>query len=377
MPPSAAGRVLVVEDEPHVRNRVAQALSRHGCDVMVADGVDEALRLTEANDFACAVVDWQLHWQTGLPVLETLRSTQPECVRILMTGRSSGDIFVEAVRNGGVSDIVQKPFSQSELLATVDRALKEQSERQNRDTKSWNDTREHLDRAVQNELSMSLQAIVDDTQPGPLRGRKIMAYEALLRSRNPVLTNPSALLSAAERLDRVAELGSRAVALAAAQLERLPTDTKLFVNLHPAQLADPTRLQRDLELFADHAERIVLEITERTPLDDIVFTLRTIDMIRHLGFAIAVDDLGAGYSSLAMVADVEPQYIKLDMSLVRNLHEHPRRRRVVQLLQRFGETEDAKVVAEGVETEAELAALRDCGITLLQGYYFARPRAAD
>lgn len=366
-------RVLVVDDEPHVRSTVATALTHHGCEVHVAEDVDQALLLAESNAFSCAVVDWQLHWQTGLPILEALRSTQPECARILMTGRSSGEVFVEAVRSGGVTDIVRKPFSHEELLSTVDRAMRDQQRQVDQDTKLWNDTRENLEHTVRHELAMALQPIVDDRVPGTLRGRRVVAYEALLRSRNTLLNNPPALLTAAERLDRVVEVGSRALLLASRRVALLPPDVKLFVNLHPAQLSHRDLLERDLELFADHPERIVFEITERSPLEDIVFTLRTVDMIRDRGFAIAVDDLGAGYSSLAMVADLEPQYVKLDMSLIRNLHQSPRRKKLVQLLQRFGEAEGTMIVAEGVEAREELDALRDCGIRLMQGYFFARP----
>ncbi len=371
-PTSFGARVLVVDDDRVVRRSLAQALASHGHEVLVAESVHAALELVAEHTFACAVVDGQLHQHSGLPVLRALRESQPDCVRILVTGRRSGDVYMEAVREGGVMDIVRKPFSIADLLSTMDRNLRDRQRVREQDPQILEDRR-NLEQALGPTLSMALQPIVDDQRAGPVHGRHVVAYEALLRSRHLVLDTPPALLSVAERLDRVVDVGSKALALAAERLAWIEPHAKLFVNLHPVQLAERRQLEEDLAAFADHTDRVVFEITERTPLDDVVFTLRTVDMIRSRGFAIAVDDLGAGYSSLAMVADVEPQYIKLDMSLVRDLHRQPRRQRLVQLLQRFGEAEQTIIIAEGVETTDELDALRQCHVRWMQGYLFARP----
>src|SRR5690606_14204990 len=127
----------------------------------------------------------------------------------------------------------------------------------------------------------------------------------------------------------------------------------LFVNLHPEQLGDPARLAADLEPLAPHASRITLEITERSRLQDIARWDESVRLVGDAGFSVAVDDLGAGYSSLIMLADLQPQYIKLDMSLVRNLHEEPRKQRLVQLMVTFAEATQALAIAEGVESEDE------------------------
>jgi len=92
-----------------------------------------------------------------------------------------------------------------------------------------------------------------------------------------------------------------------------------------------------------------------------------------MGFALAIDDLGAGYNSLAVLADTNPQYIKIDMQLVRNMHNEPRKQRLVSLLRSSGAELGAKVIAEGVETAGEAQALLDSGIRWMQGYYYAMP----
>ena len=91
------------------------------------------------------------------------------------------------------------------------------------------------------------------------------------------------------------------------------------------------------------------------------------------GYGTAVDDLGSGYSSLSILADLQPQFIKLDMSLVRNVHREPRKQRLVQLMTAFGEATGSLVVGEGVECEEEMQTLLDSGVPILQGFHFARP----
>ena len=98
-----------------------------------------------------------------------------------------------------------------------------------------------------------------------------------------------------------------------------------------------------------------------------------VEELQEKNFSIAVDDLGAGYNALSILADLQPRFIKIDMSMVRNVHEIPRKQRLVDLIVKFGEATGALVVAEGVETELEAEALRECGAHLLQGYYFGRP----
>ena len=156
-------------------------------------------------------------------------------------------------------------------------------------------------------------------------------------------------------------------------LETLPGTFRLFVNIHPDELADPSGMKKRLEVLQPWANRIVLEITERSRLQAIASWEETLDYIIGKGFMVAVDDLGAGYSSLSVLADLQPKYIKVDMSIIRNVHKEPQQR-LVHLLCKFAEATEAMIVAEGVEEEAEMKTLIDCGAHLLQGYYFSRPQ---
>jgi EAL domain-containing protein (putative c-di-GMP-specific phosphodiesterase class I) len=146
----------------------------------------------------------------------------------------------------------------------------------------------------------------------------------------------------------------------------------LFVNVHGLELTDEELFSPDRGL-GPIAGRVVLEITERTGLDPAAGPTR-VAMLRKLGYRIAVDDLGAGYAALGALATLEPEIVKLDMSLVRNLEQHPVKQRVVAAIANLCSELGSKIVAEGVETQAELEACTTAGIDLIQGYLLAKPQ---
>jgi EAL domain-containing protein (putative c-di-GMP-specific phosphodiesterase class I) len=146
----------------------------------------------------------------------------------------------------------------------------------------------------------------------------------------------------------------------------------LFVNLHPRDLVDDELFARTSAL-AQMAASVVLEITERSSIDAIPDVRDRVARLRALGFRLAVDDLGAGYAGLASFAALEPELIKLDMSLVRDVDTNPVKRRVVEKMTALAHDLHVLVVAEGVETVAERDVLVHVGCDLLQGYLFAKP----
>ncbi|MEY3701224.1 MAG: hypothetical protein RI891_516, partial [Gemmatimonadota bacterium] len=122
-----------------------------------------------------------------------------------------------------------------------------------------------------------------------------------------------------------------------------------------------------------HASRVVLEITERTKLDASLNLPTRVKQLRAMGYRLAVDDLGAGYSGLSSITQLEPSIVKLDMSLIRDIHESMTRRAVVASMVILCQSMNIQIIAEGVEKVEEAAALWDLGIELTQGYLFGRP----
>ena len=170
------------------------------------------------------------------------------------------------------------------------------------------------------------------------------------------------------------ELGRGIRTQAAAALHVLPPDARLFLNLHPVDLNDATLY--DEGPLTRVASRIVLEITERASLDGIPSLSERLMALRSQGYQLAVDDLGAGYAGLSSMAHIEPEYVKLDMSLVRGIDGTPTKQKVVSSMAHLCDDLGMHVVAEGIETHAERDALRATGCELLQGYLFAKPESS-
>ena len=225
-----------------------------------------------------------------------------------------------------------------------------------------------LDRALDS-LWMAYQPIVDAVA-GSLFG-----YEALLCSDEPALCGPGAVLDAAERLGRVHDLGRAVRCRAIEPMQNAPPPALLFINLHPMELTDEelTALSAPLTSMAS---RVVLEITERSSLewiDDIPFRLA---QLRELGFRIAIDDLGVGYSGLASFAQLEPEFVKLDKSLIRDVHKNPIKQKLVRSMTALCKDMGITVIAEGIELIEERDTIVELGCDLLQGYLLAQPGRA-
>jgi EAL domain-containing protein (putative c-di-GMP-specific phosphodiesterase class I) len=200
----------------------------------------------------------------------------------------------------------------------------------------------------------------------------IYGYEALLRSREATLPHPGAVLDAAERLDMLDVLGRTIRERSAEPMARAPEGAVLFVNLHTTDLLDPTLMSPDTPL-SRIAKNVVLEITERASLDQVKDVRARVAALREMGFRIAVDDLGAGYAGLTSFALLEPEIVKLDMSLVRDVHLSSTKQKLVQSMTHLSQDMGMLVVGEGVENVEERDALVSLGCDLLQGYLFAKP----
>jgi EAL domain-containing protein (putative c-di-GMP-specific phosphodiesterase class I) len=147
---------------------------------------------------------------------------------------------------------------------------------------------------------------------------------------------------------------------------------QVFVNVHGHDLIDDHLYSATAPLSLI-AKRVVLEITERASLDGTPDLMSRISRLRKLGFRIAIDDLGAGYSGLTSFAQLQPEIVKIDMSLVRNVDREPTKERLVRSLAELGRDMNIVVVCEGVETAEERDTLLALGCDIFQGYFFARP----
>jgi EAL domain-containing protein (putative c-di-GMP-specific phosphodiesterase class I)/CheY-like chemotaxis protein len=365
-------RVLVVDDDTAVLNSVIRVLQGAGHEVHGETHGAASLDIAGRQPFDAAIVDYKLNQMSGLDVLQKLRDIQPRCVRMLMTGELVLPLVVTAVNVGKVSRVIEKPFSANLLIETLQDAVDGQNRLtqmlRNSATPTSAKERRVLQECLNSDaLKLALQPIID-TASG-----KVYGYEMLLRSSNPALPGPAEVLSAAERHGLLRELGNVVVARAAEWLMRLPSDIHLFLNVHPGELSDPASLCTRLEVLQMWAPRVILEITERAKMSSSFSWERALERVKQMGFGIAVDDLGSGYSALSMLAELQPDFLKIDMSIIRDVDTDTHKRRLVDLLCSFAEATDSRVVAEGVETRAEADALEDAGVQMLQGFLFGMP----
>jgi EAL domain-containing protein (putative c-di-GMP-specific phosphodiesterase class I)/GGDEF domain-containing protein len=208
----------------------------------------------------------------------------------------------------------------------------------------------------------------------------VIGYEAL--SRGPEggeFERPDKLFKVAYDADLVLRLERLCRRQAIRAAADLPEGRLLFMNIEPEAIGDPEL--RDVmftALLADAAitpDRIVLEITERTAITDFPSFRSTLEYLRALGFSVAVDDAGAGYGSLQVLAEVRPEWLKIDISLVRGVDADDVRRQLVSILVLFAQRMGVLLIAEGIETPQELQTLRDLGVGYGQGFLFTEPVA--
>jgi len=218
------------------------------------------------------------------------------------------------------------------------------------------------------QISFAFQPIVD------LRNRKVFAYEALVRGPNQ--ESAHWVLSQINDDNRYIfdqTCRVQAIRLAAA----LGMRESLSINFLPNAVYEPAAcIRQTLAAAREHnfpTERLIFEFTEGERLGDWPHLIRIFQEYRRHGFRSAIDDFGAGYAGLNLLAEFQPDILKIDMELVRNIDTHKAKQEIVKGIMAMGAGLGVQVIAEGVETAAERDYLRGIGVELMQGYFFCRP----
>lgn len=213
-------------------------------------------------------------------------------------------------------------------------------------------------------LRVAYQPIVE------LAGGRVVGVEALARFPGGPGEPPGAWFEEAREVGLGVELELLALRTAIPSLGRLPEAAFLSINLSPEALASP-RLRRLLPGLP--CTRLVLEVTEHTPVRDYEPLAAPLREFREAGGRVAVDDMGAGYSSLRHILEFEPDLIKMEVRFARGIDADPARRALAAGVLALARELGSEVVAEGIETEDELRTLRALGVPYGQGFYLGRP----
>ncbi len=207
---------------------------------------------------------------------------------------------------------------------------------------------------------------------------KILGFEALSRGpNNSFYANPSNLFSYADKYKMLYQLEKVAREVAIENFPEYDKNEKLFLNIEPQILNAVTFSEgftkKLLDKFNLSPRNIVFEITERRSIEDFKVFRKALEHYRKQGFLIAIDDAGAGYSSLQSIAELKPDYIKIDMSLTKDIHNSHIKKALIETFVTFSKKINATLIAEGIEKEEELKELINLGVTCGQGYYLAKP----
>jgi EAL domain-containing protein (putative c-di-GMP-specific phosphodiesterase class I)/GGDEF domain-containing protein len=204
--------------------------------------------------------------------------------------------------------------------------------------------------------------------------REIFGYEALARGQMRTLRSPEVMFDVAAEADLIWELSRLCRARALEGMDtRLAPGQLLFLNVDPHDFTDPAFNEKEVS----DPSRIVIEITERTAIKDYPKFRERLKAFRALGYRFAVDDAGSGYAGLGSIANLEPDFIKLDISLINAIDTNFIKQNLVQTMVRFADDHNAMVIAEGVERAEEFKTVQELGVHLVQGFFLHRPQSAS
>ena len=373
-------RVIVADDEDLILSTLADVIATD-TDlelVGVAHDTDDAIAIAEAPDVA--LVDVRMPGGGGTRAAREILKRSPGTTVVAYSGNQESEAVLAMLRAGAVG-YVAKDSATEDILLAIHRATEG---RATIATESLRDVAEllasfHLDResAAEHASAERIEhAIHDDViqmvfQPivetGSLR---IIGLEALARFATMPRRPPETWFAEAKRVGLLPELELVAATRAVGHLDHLPTGLSLAVNASPETLV----AERFLDLLRGAVtDRIVVEMTEQSSVEGYDALNERLRPIRDLGVRLAIDDVGAGYASLRHVVALTPDLMKIDRALITGIDVDPVRHALVDRLVSFAGEVGVGVIAEGIETEAELEALRAIGVPYAQGFYLGKP----
>ncbi len=377
-------RVLIADDEPRLRSALADLIASEESMRLVgsAGDAEEAISLAEVIRPDVAIVDVKMPAGGGPRAARGIMQASPDTRVIALSAHEDRETVLEMLRAGAVSYLV-KGTAPDEIVRSIGRAAEGRASLSNEvmdgivhelTTKLRREEGVTVDRlARQNRvrqliegdgMTMHFQPIVD------LGSGAVVGSEALARFSDDPSRPPDERFRDATEAGLGAELELAAIRMALAEVGNAPQGTYISVNA-----SHRVAMHEGLLALLDEApvERLVVEITEHEPVEDYEALTAGLQVLRRRGVRIAIDDAGAGFSSLRHTLRLEPDIVKLDISITRDVDSDRGRRALASALISFADEMGMAIVAEGVETAAERATLLELGVPFGQGYLFAKP----
>lgn len=373
--------VLIADDDPQVRVALAAIVRMSSMLTVVgsAANADEAIGLARRARPDVAVVDFNMPGG-GHKAVRGILKRSPRTRVLALSGSDDRRIVAEMLRAGAASYVVKSaPPEQiveailrsargdtilgAEVATSVMSELAAHLERRETEECATRDVLERIRYVIDERLLEPVfQPIVD------LTSGLTVGFEALTRFSAEPAQSPDRWFAEADEVGLRVELELAAARMAITRFAEVNQSSYLSLNASPVTLPSCFNLVEVLE-----PGRIVIEITEHAAIDDYEALAPALNQLRERGALIAVDDAGAGFASLRHTLLLSPDFIKLDVSLTRGIDSDRRRRALAAALIGFANELDATIIAEGIQTAAELKALRQLGVTHGQGHFLANP----
>ena len=365
--------ILIVDDEPAVSQLLTILLTSHGYRTKVASTGRQALDSVTPNT-DLILLDMLLPDSQGMKICQQLKSNShsKDIPIIIISGQQNKSDRIESLYLGA-EDYLTKPFEPEELFARMDVVLRRQNGRS-----SDENSPEHQ------ETICELKRIIDEESVNVrfqpiyfLKPMRLLGLEMLSRPQTTTpMLNPEVFFKAALKYGvyyEVEMIGWRKALKIAS--ESFDGRQKLFLNCDP-YLVESEKFRKVKEMFSAFgmsSNEVFLEITERSAVVAFDVFYDRLREYRQNGFKIAVDDLGAGYSSLESIIEIRPEAIKLDRHIVIGVSSDPYKSSIVKLFVAFCRENGIICVAEGIETKEDFDTLINLGVDAGQGYFLCRP----
>ena len=381
-------KILVVDDQESNARLLERLLQSAGVtQVHTLSDSRDAVRTCLTLEPDIMLLDLHMPYLDGVEVLTALHAALPPGVfmPVIVVTADPTSAAKERALTAGAKDFLQTPLDRTEVLlrvgnmletralytkvqdhnAELRQELEEQSAEFRRIAEQNQRRRARITRALQAEALSAVFQPIADLQTGAIVG-----VEALTRFQMSPQRPPDQWFAEAADVGLGLELEMAAINRAIEQLPKLPPAQFLALNASPATASSEALREC---LCAISGERIVLELTEHTRVDDYTTLMPALADLRATGVRIAVDDAGAGYCGLQHVVRIRPDILKLDLDLTHGIDSDPARRALATALVGFADTIGAVLLAEGVETVDELDVARALGVAWGQGFHLARP----
>jgi len=365
-------KVLVVDDEPNVSKTLTLLLEARGYAVDVAETGEIAFqKALDRPDII--LLDLVLPDISGFDVCRRLREQKAtkDIPIIILSVRHMYEDKIEGLYLGA-DDYLTKPFEYEELFARMEVVLRRRQAFEVEDSKEKaqviQELRDIIDKGL---LTPFFQPIFS------LNPTKLLGIEVLSRPPTQgLLSTPDILFKAAMRFGQYQALEMLGWKKALAKILKDNYTGKIFLNCNPylIESSELYKIETILKDYDVNPQRVVFEITERSEIIDYKTFYERLGSYQKKGFSIAIDDAGGGYASLESIVETNPQYVKIDLGIIRGIEENALKRSVAKFIVSFCKENKIVSIAEGVEQEQEMDTLLELGVDAVQGYFLGKPQ---